>query len=72
MTEKKKQTIRRVYSFIKYHIETKEYSPTYDVIALTLRMSEGNVHNAVDYLVNHDYLKRPKWAVLLLTEKEFK
>lgn len=65
------RTIYVIYKYIIKYIREHNYSPTYDQISFDLGYSKGTVHNAVAYLIEHNYIDRPKWGVLLVTEREY-
>lgn len=67
----KKDTIYKIYIFVKDYIETNKFSPTYSHMNEVLKYSEGTISNTINYLVKKGYLKRPKWGVLQLTDKEY-
>ena len=69
---KKEETIYNVYMYIRGFIMENGYSPTYNQISSAVDCSKGAVYNAVNYLIDRYYLKRPKWGVLQLTERMYK
>lgn len=67
----KDETIKEIYEYITKYIKDNNYSPTYEQICVDLGYSMGTVYNAITYLIENDYINRPKWGVMLITEKEY-
>ena len=47
----KKDTIYKIYIFVKDYIETNKFSPTYSHMNEVLKYSEGTISNTINYLV---------------------